>query len=256
MLHPWIKDIRFAARPGETGVTQNIYCGLQEFQEMAYVLHVTRQEDLFVDVGANAGSYTLLACGVCGARGYAFEPVPTTYERLVQNIHLNHLNERVKTLNIGISDEDEEISFTAGLDTTNHALTQHETAKTFTKVKVLPLDAVLKNESPSIIKIDVEGMETLVMRGMKQTLELPGLHSIIVELNGSGQRYGFDEMEVIGTLRASAFNPYRYDPLQKTLTPIENKNPLSGNTLFLRKLDFIQRRLANSPRLSLGFAEI
>lgn len=79
ILHPWLNGIRFAARPGETGVTQNIYCGLQEFHETAYVLHVTNAEDLFIDIGANAGAYTLLACGVRGARGYAWNlsPQPT-----------------------------------------------------------------------------------------------------------------------------------------------------------------------------------
>ena len=60
---------------------------------MGFLLHVLRSEDLFVDVGANVGSYTILACSVVGARGISFEPVPSTYKRLVENMRLNHLDE-------------------------------------------------------------------------------------------------------------------------------------------------------------------
>jgi hypothetical protein len=39
----------------------NIYAGLHEFGDMAFVLHFLRAGDLFADVGANIGSYTVLA---------------------------------------------------------------------------------------------------------------------------------------------------------------------------------------------------
>ena len=64
-------------------MTGNIYCGLAEFADMAFVLHVLRAGDLFVDIGANAGAYTLLASSVAGAKTTCFEPVPATYARLL-----------------------------------------------------------------------------------------------------------------------------------------------------------------------------
>jgi hypothetical protein len=57
-------------------LTGNLYAGLHEFSEMGFLLHLLRQNDLFVDVGANLGSYTVLASAVCQARNIAFEPVP------------------------------------------------------------------------------------------------------------------------------------------------------------------------------------
>src|SRR5579863_564889 len=57
----WVCGTRFIARRGDVGITQNVYCGLHDFSEMAYVLHVLRSSDLFVDIGANLGSYTILA---------------------------------------------------------------------------------------------------------------------------------------------------------------------------------------------------
>jgi hypothetical protein len=64
----WIEGAKLIARNGMTGATGNIYCGLHEFTDMAFLLHLLRPDDLFVDVGANIGSYTVLASAVCGAR--------------------------------------------------------------------------------------------------------------------------------------------------------------------------------------------
>jgi hypothetical protein len=98
VVHQWIDGAKFFVQAGETGLTQNIYCGLHDFSEMALLLHVLRRDDLFVEVGANAGSYTILACVVRGALAYALEPLPRTYSRLSENIKLNHLEGRVKRL--------------------------------------------------------------------------------------------------------------------------------------------------------------
>src|SRR6476469_5615627 len=68
VIVPWIGSIRLAVRRGMTGATGNVYAGLHEFADMAFTLHFLRPNDLFLDVGANIGSYTLLASGVCKAR--------------------------------------------------------------------------------------------------------------------------------------------------------------------------------------------
>ena len=158
-------------RPGETGFTQNIYCGLHEFSNMAYLLHTLTPDDLFVDVGANVGSYTALACAARGARGYSFEPVPTTYKRLLDNVRLNDLTSRVVSLNIGLSDADGELLFTTSENCTNHVVPAGEAVVGATRVEVRPLDRVLESRSPNMIKIDVEGFETLVIKGAQHNCQ-------------------------------------------------------------------------------------
>lgn len=64
----WIEGARLMVRNGMTGATGNIYCGLHEFTDMSFVLHLLRPDDLFVDVGANIGSYTVLG-KVCKTPG-------------------------------------------------------------------------------------------------------------------------------------------------------------------------------------------
>ena len=250
VVYKWVNDSQFIVSPGEAGLTQNIYCGLHEFQDMAYLLHVLNEDDLFVDVGANVGSYTILACAVRGAKGYCFEPVPSTYQRLVKNIKLNEITDRVKSYNIGLADKEDEILFTSELNTVNHVIANGESAKSTIRVKVFPLDKLLETEFPSLIKIDVEGLETLVLNGMSLVLENPSLHSVIMELNGSGVRYGFNDDAIIDKMLRFGFRMYAYEPFSRTLKSISEKNPESGNVLFLRNLDHINKRLATSPHFS------
>ena len=76
VIFPWIGGQRLAVRRGMTGATGNVYVGLHEFSDMMLSLHFLREADHFLDVGANVGSYTILAAGVCKARVWAFEPAP------------------------------------------------------------------------------------------------------------------------------------------------------------------------------------
>jgi FkbM family methyltransferase len=252
MVFEWINGAKMIVRPGETGFTQNIYCGLHEFSEMAYVLHTLTPDDFFVDVGANVGSYTILACAARGAKGYCFEPVPTTYRRLLDNVRLNDLTSRVVSLNIGLSDADGDLLFTTGENCTNHVLPAGKPVVGAERVAVQALDRVLENCSPNMIKIDVEGFETQVIKGALDTIAKPSLHSIIMELNGSGSRYGFDEGEIIKKLDDYGFSPYSYHPFMRELRPLAGKNNQSGNTLFIKDLDFVRERLANTPRVQVG----
>ena len=65
---PWIGGQRLAVRRGMTGATGNIYVGLLEFPDMMFPLHFLQEDDLFLDIGANVGCYTILASGVCRAK--------------------------------------------------------------------------------------------------------------------------------------------------------------------------------------------
>jgi hypothetical protein len=57
VAYEWIHGARFSVKRGKAGLTGNIYTDLHEFPDMAFLLHVLRADDLFVDVGANVGSY-------------------------------------------------------------------------------------------------------------------------------------------------------------------------------------------------------
>jgi FkbM family methyltransferase len=252
VIYTWVNGSRMIVRPGEAGLTGNLYCGLHEFPDMAYLLHVVGPDDLFVDVGANVGSYTLLACAARGARGHAFEPVPTTFARLVDNLRINHLGDRVTAWNVGVADQAGELAFTSGENATNHVVTANDSPSAAVRVKVLPLDEVLGTDSPSVIKIDVEGFEAPVLSGASRTLANPALHSVIMELNGSGSRYGFKDEQMVRTMAGHGFSTFSYEPFSRQLTSLDGKNSRAGNTLFIRGEAAIRARLREAPKLLLG----
>ncbi|MCA9261608.1 MAG: FkbM family methyltransferase [Planctomycetales bacterium] len=249
VVYDWVNGSKFVVRNGEMGLTPNIYTGLCEFEDMSFVLHFARSEDFFVDVGANAGSYTILACGVGGASGMAFEPVPNTYSRLCENVRINHLEQRVVCINKGVGANHEKLAFTSGSDAMNHALAAGEQRQDVIEVDVTPLDDALQGMCPTLLKIDVEGFESPVIEGAAQTLANPALKAVVLELNGNGSRYGYDEATILQKMLDFGFETYSYAPFERKLINLEGKNLKSGNTLFLRDLPMIERRLADGPEI-------
>lgn len=252
IVFDWVNGSRFMVRKGETGLTGNVYTGLHEFPDMAYLLHVLRPEDLFVDVGANVGSYTILACSAVGAKGYAFEPIPSTHSRLVENLRLNCLEQTVRHPNVGIGDQSGELLFTTDGDTINHALAEGELCANTVSVEVATLDAVLMDDSPSLIKIDVEGFEKPVLLGAQSVLSNTSLHSVIMELNGSGERYGFDESTILEMMFDHGFRAYSYQPFQRTLHDLNGKNLDLGNTLFIRNREYVEGRIRSADKITVN----
>jgi len=164
VLVPFVDGVRLLVQPGMTGATGNVYCGLHEFEDMALVLHSLRSDDLFVDIGANVGSYTMLGAAA-GARVLAIEPIPNTFGWLARNIAVNGLGERLRALNLGLGRAEGRLRFTGGLDAMNHVLAEGESAENLVEVPMRTLDSVLDGESPALIKMDVEGFETEVLAG-------------------------------------------------------------------------------------------
>jgi hypothetical protein len=92
----FVNSAQLFATPGMAGATGNVYVGLHEFVDMSFVLHFLRPNDLFVDVGANIGSYTVLASAAVGANCISFEPNPEAWEWLCKNINLNNATSLVE----------------------------------------------------------------------------------------------------------------------------------------------------------------
>lgn len=254
IIIPWVNSSKFIARPGETGITGNVFNGLQEFQDMAFLLHAIRRNEFFYDVGANSGSYTILACGAIGARAISIEPIPSTFERLLLNIHLNNLSNHVRALNIGISDSLGFLQFSDKDDTTNRVI-EGKNGTSGMKIEVATLDSISENESPSIMKIDVEGYELPALRGASRLLSKPELHSVILEINGSSEKYGFDEREITKLMAKNGYDIFSYDPRKRELKHLNYPNKV-GNTLFIKNEAMVSKLVSSSPPFALNGMEI
>ena len=190
LIFPFVENSKLIIKKGMNGATGNLYCGLHDFEEMSFTIHFLRPDDYFADVGANIGSYTILASCISGAFSFAFEPAPDTFSNLMDNIKVNNILNKVQAINSCLGDFARKIKFSIDLDTVNHVLLDNTEQNRFVYIDVNLLDDYFKEVIPSLIKIDVEGFEMQVLQGGAKTLSNFGLKAVIIEMNGSGSLYG------------------------------------------------------------------
>jgi FkbM family methyltransferase len=246
-IHEWVDGSKFYVKKSETGLTQNIYVGLHEFSDMCFLLHLLRKEDRFIDVGANSGSYSILAGSVIGAKVLALEPIPSTYSRLVANFNLNCIESPSKAMNVGLGSLPGSLYMTSSLDTRNQIIFNQDSVGTI-RVDIKTLDLVSFDLIPTLIKIDVEGWESEVIRGGFETLRKPSLVALILELNESGERYGYFDNDILEVLNDFGFQPHSYDPFRRTLQQLPGKNSGGGNTIFIKNQEEVIRRIKTAPK--------
>jgi FkbM family methyltransferase len=232
----WIGGSRLLVKRGMTGATGNIYYGLHEFADMAFLLHFLRPEDLFLDIGANVGTYTVLAGKVVGARVLAFEPHPTTADWLEANIRHNEIEDRATVHRVALSDHDGAGALTEGLDTMNRVVAVGEGRE----VKLQTLDSLIAGQSPAMLKIDVEGHEPEVLAGAAATLANPSLLAIEIETVTP---------DILALLQAQGFVERFYDPFARALSEAPVATACS-NRLFLRDSAVIEERIRTAPRFA------
>ena len=141
-----------------------------------------RAGDVCVDAGANNGIFTLVAGKQVGPTGqvYAFEPHPATYARLTSNIARNRLT-NVVAFNVGLSDHAGHAALFTMLDDGQNNL--HTGGESRTQVRLEALDQILPEARVDFVKIDVEGSELAVLRGMSSCLARNPQLRLLVEWN-------------------------------------------------------------------------
>ncbi len=247
---PFVEESVLLIERGMIGATGNIYVGLLEFEDMAFVLHFLRPGDIMGDIGANVGVYTILAAKNTGAKVLAIEPIPAAFHHLVDNVKLNNVGHLAIILNCGAADRNGELEFTATMDAVNHVADREEKMKEagLIKVPVKTPDEIFQNNKPVLLKIGVEGFEMAVIKGAKSLLESDNLCAIIIELNGSGMRYGFSDDQIHEELFSFGFSPYQYDPFNRKIKSIVRPGNL--NTIYLRNEDRILERITSSRKFN------
>ncbi|MBP01867.1 MAG: methyltransferase [Rhodospirillaceae bacterium] len=155
-----------------------------------------KADSVFLDVGANMGLYSMLAAVYSKARVFAFEPESQNYALLNKNISLNKMSDRVIAWCCALSDMSTfDRLYMTGL---NVASSGHEfgaevdhnlmpvkarfaqgsmssTIDTLIQSKTIPV--------PNHIKIDVDGIEHLVVKGGMNVLQKTELQSVLIEIN-------------------------------------------------------------------------
>ncbi|MFB7274581.1 FkbM family methyltransferase [Streptomyces sp. NPDC056244] len=174
--------------------------------------------DTFVDVGANIGYYSVLASQLVGDGGkvVAIEASPVFLQRLSQNMRLNELR-NVRAVNGAVSDSRRMLTFVLASSANmgaNSIVPYDGPAESTFEIEARPLGDVLdpvEISTARVIKIDVEGAEGSVVRGMEPMLDkLRPDAEITVEVTPDRMaQLGDSAEELVTTMRDHGFNVYR-----------------------------------------------
>ncbi len=250
VVYPFVNQLRMYIGTGMWGATGVVHMGLQEFSDMAFCAHFLRPGDVFVDVGACYGTYTLLASGAAGAHTLSFEPDPVTNAALVDNVRLNHLEDRVSVFGAVVGDREGRVRFTAGLRDLNHVVEDGSEAQASLTLDQTTIDHALAGRDATMIKVDAEGYESRVIAGAAQTLVRPSVLAVLVEdAFGLGARFGTPAGPHERMLE-HGFSSYDYDPMRRQLRDLGGRPNREGyNTLYLREPEKVAARLKSAAAI-------
>lgn len=175
-----------------------------------------KKGDTVVDVGANYGYFTLLAAYLVGGKGkvISIEPITKTRSALLVNIN-NSKYKNIKVIKEAMSDKNGEVTFNIfdndpfGGNSSFSAVPGKVTE--FTEViKTRKLIEIIKEENiiPKLIKIDVEGADLLVLKGMEEYLRQ---YNPILTVEYNVQAcigLGYHPKEIISYLTKYGYKPY------------------------------------------------
>lgn len=181
------------------------------------------------DIGANVGLYTYLLARCVGDRGfvYAFEPNPALFASLETNCRSNGVT-NVRLHNVALGSRDDTLTLTRSrFNSGDSRLSRREAspASGAVSVPVRPLDALLEGRPLDFVKIDVQGWELEVLKGMRGQLAGSRPLQIYFEFWPAGLRpAGSDPAELLDFLRQHRLRLYRTE--NHTLTPVPDDDDL------------------------------
>jgi len=157
-----------------------------------------KQSDVFFDVGANVGLYSIMASKLMNIKTYAFEPDLMNARILYENIIKNNISNLVTILPFALADYNycadlylKTLSYgdaLHNLDSKNQNIESDHEAKV--SIPAFSLDTIIKTlnlDKPTKIKIDVDGIEIRILKGAK--IALATVDEIIVEWARSNEDY-------------------------------------------------------------------
>ncbi len=251
------KDIEPGVRMklyGDSIFCRMVYFWDFEIETRQFLKSILRPGDVFLDVGANVGLFSLIAARSVGTDGqvHAFEPVRKTYERLVDNVKVNYLN-NVACHRLALSDKDGESVMTIATDGHDawNSLGKPYMGDSFDKetIATRTLDHFVDEHSLlnkiKAIKVDVEGWEAYVLAGGMKTLSSAKAPLIIIEfteeaaaLANSSCRAVYDKLKQLG---------YEMFKLNDGSTNFEPLSPLdtfpNSNVIATKNLAELKRHL-------------
>jgi FkbM family methyltransferase len=228
---------------------------LYEPEVSAFLARALRTDDVFVDVGAHVGYFSLLAAALVGPAGavFSFEPEPRNFSELERHAQENGFAQ-ICAFNSPVDEEAREVTFFfnpdndgghALWDPGRHPFNQHTRVhgcKTFVRAVALQDIEPLRNRAARVIKVDTEGAEQRVLAGARRLLAERRAPFLICEINSFGLRQMHSSqmalrsfMRTLGyetfLMDIDGYRPRQVRPDQSILTNTEGREDVF-NVLF------------------------
>ncbi|MCK4364516.1 MAG: FkbM family methyltransferase [Thermoplasmatales archaeon] len=190
--------------------------------------NILRDGDICLDIGANKGYYVLIESKIVGSKGkiYAVEPVSENFNYLSKNIKLNSLkNVELFKLALGDKNRNAKINIAYKHNWSSLKPIKNEEIIRTEDIIESTIDTFLEDKKiPTLIRMDVEGYEYKIIKGMKKSLK--NNIKILMEIHP----HLIDEKDIREMFKILKENDYKvklviFDPPEKILTSDGNMNP-------------------------------
>lgn len=205
-----------------------------EETETELIKRELKKGDVFLDIGANIGYYTLLASKIVGDKGRVFsvEPDPENFALLKKNVEVNNCK-NVTLIEAAASDISGKIKlFLSDLNMGDHQTYDSGTGRNAIEIEAIRIDEYFNKIScPKIdlVKMDIEGAEGDALRGMSGLFEKGIIKKIISEFFPRVLRdNNFDPDEYLKMLQARGFHILKINEADSTITEI---NQMSAESI-------------------------
>ena len=226
------RTIRYSAAEGDRQVAARVITLFAKEPTTIPYLETFGSDDLFLDIGANVGMYTVYAAVMTGCRTVSIEPEALNYAELNKNIYINDLHGRslaycaaagrtfaidkllLGGFRVGHSHHDfAESSWLADMKWSNDVTIKKDEriAQGSISVSIDEMVASGAMDLPTHVKIDVDGHEDKVVEGARKTFSDPAVKTVLIELDhrlkqqtagilefmeGAGWKYSIDQLRV------------------------------------------------------------
>ena len=233
--------------------------GTYEPAEYRFFTDLARDKKIVMDVGANIGWYSLNLAkmtAIPNVQIHAFEPVPSSYKQLLQNIALNRAQNQIVPHNIGLGSSSGEMvfyvpDFSGSTAASGRNLHPEETNERV-KCQIRTADSFLMQENVpqvGLVKCDVEGAELLVLKGAKRLLEEDRPVFILELLRKWSRAFDYHPNDVLMLLRGYGYGCWAIgNERLRFLNEVTDETP-EKNYIFLHEGHQVERNLID-PWLS------